>query len=201
MSSESFINRVDAGQPVEATLDAYPDWKIPCKVIAIIPTADRQKSTVKVRVGFDKLDPRILPRDGGEGGVSRDRARPPPQAVTVPKAACSQRRAGRRVGGAETARGTTARCSGGAFQRSRRSGPQRRPGWRRSRGDRSRPATPVADGFAVTRSKLHEPDERPNHSRPWSASAASSKIFRRGAEEIHVLQIWTLEVHAAISWR
>jgi HlyD family secretion protein len=59
--NESYINRVEPGQPVEATLDAYPDWKIPCKVIAIIPTADRQKSTVKVRVGFDRLDPRILP--------------------------------------------------------------------------------------------------------------------------------------------
>jgi RND family efflux transporter MFP subunit len=59
--NESFINRVEAGQPVEATLDAYAQWKIPCKVIAIIPTADRQKSTVKVRVGFEKLDPRILP--------------------------------------------------------------------------------------------------------------------------------------------
>ncbi len=59
--NESYINRVEPGQPVEATLDAYPDWKIPCKVIAIIPTADRDKSTVKVRVGFDQLDPRILP--------------------------------------------------------------------------------------------------------------------------------------------
>jgi HlyD family secretion protein len=59
--NESYINRVQAGQPVSATLDAYPDWKIPGKVIAIIPTADRDKSTVKVRVGFDKLDPRILP--------------------------------------------------------------------------------------------------------------------------------------------
>ncbi len=59
--NESYINRVEANQPVEATLDAYPEWKIPCKVIAIIPTADRDKSTVKVRVGFDKLDPRILP--------------------------------------------------------------------------------------------------------------------------------------------
>ena len=59
--NESYINRVEPGQPVEATLDAYPDWKIPCKVIAIIPTADRDKSTVKVRVGFDRLDPRILP--------------------------------------------------------------------------------------------------------------------------------------------
>ena len=59
--NESYINRVEQGQAVEATLDAYPNWKIPCKVIAIIPTADRQKSTVKVRVGFDQLDPRILP--------------------------------------------------------------------------------------------------------------------------------------------
>jgi RND family efflux transporter MFP subunit len=59
--NESYINRVEPAQPAEATLDAYPDWKIPCKVIAIIPTADRQKSTVKVRVGFNKLDPRILP--------------------------------------------------------------------------------------------------------------------------------------------
>jgi RND family efflux transporter MFP subunit len=59
--NESYINRVQPGQPVVATLDAYPDWKIPCKVIAIVPTADRQKSTVKVRVGFDQLDPRILP--------------------------------------------------------------------------------------------------------------------------------------------
>lgn len=59
--NETYINRVAANQPVEATLDAYPDWKIPCHVIAIIPTADRNKSTVRVRVGFDKLDPRILP--------------------------------------------------------------------------------------------------------------------------------------------
>ncbi|QIF02532.1 efflux RND transporter periplasmic adaptor subunit [Roseimicrobium sp. ORNL1] len=62
--SESYINRVQAGQPVEAKLDAYSDWKIPAKVIAIIPTADRQKATVKVRIGFDKLDSRILPEMG-----------------------------------------------------------------------------------------------------------------------------------------
>src|SRR5207249_8540019 len=59
--SESYINRVGPAQPVEATLDSYPSWKIPAKVIAIIPSADRQKATVKVRVGFEKLDPRILP--------------------------------------------------------------------------------------------------------------------------------------------
>jgi len=61
---ESFINRVKAGQPVIAKLDAYQDWDIPCKVTAIIPTADRQKATVKVRVAFEKLDPRILPQMG-----------------------------------------------------------------------------------------------------------------------------------------
>lgn len=59
--NESYINRVSAGQPVEATLDAYAEWKIPCHVVAIIPTADREKSTVRVRVGFDRPDPRILP--------------------------------------------------------------------------------------------------------------------------------------------
>jgi len=62
--NESYINRVEPGQEVQATLDAYPDWKIPSKVIAIIPTADRQKSTVKVRVAFNQLDPRMLPEMG-----------------------------------------------------------------------------------------------------------------------------------------
>jgi RND family efflux transporter MFP subunit len=90
--NESYINRVEPGQPVEATLDAYPDWKIPCKVIAIIPTADRQKSTVKVRVGFDKLDPRILPEmsvkvafheSATSGGLSQ-------RTVTIPKVAVHQ---------------------------------------------------------------------------------------------------------------
>lgn len=59
--NESFIQRVHAGQPVIATLDAYPDWKIPARVITTVPAADRQKATVKVRIAFDELgDPRIL---------------------------------------------------------------------------------------------------------------------------------------------
>lgn len=62
--NESYIARVIPGQPVTATFDAYPDWKIPCKVRTVIPTADRQKATVKVRISFDKLDPRILPDMG-----------------------------------------------------------------------------------------------------------------------------------------
>jgi RND family efflux transporter MFP subunit len=62
--NEAYINRVTPGQPVTATLDAYPDWPIPTHVIAIVPTADRQRATVKVRIGFEELDPRILPDMG-----------------------------------------------------------------------------------------------------------------------------------------
>ena len=62
--NEAYIQRVKPGQPVAATLDAYPDWRIPAEVIAIIPTADRQKATVKVRIGFLERDERVL-RDMG----------------------------------------------------------------------------------------------------------------------------------------
>lgn len=62
--SESYIQRVAAGQPVEAVLNAYPDWKIPASVIAIIPAADRTKATVKVRIGFGERDARIVPDMG-----------------------------------------------------------------------------------------------------------------------------------------
>ena len=62
--NENYIARVKSGQEVTAVLDAYPDWKIPCRVRTIIPTADRQKATVEVRIAFDKLDPRILPDMG-----------------------------------------------------------------------------------------------------------------------------------------
>ena len=62
--NESYIARVKPRQSVSATLDAYPDWHVPARVRTIIPTADRQKATVKVRVSFGKLDPRILPDMG-----------------------------------------------------------------------------------------------------------------------------------------
>ncbi len=62
--NESYINRVHDGQPVEAVLDAYPDWRIPAHVITAVPTADRQKATVLVRIAFDELDPRLLPDMG-----------------------------------------------------------------------------------------------------------------------------------------
>jgi RND family efflux transporter MFP subunit len=83
--NEAFIARVKPGQRVSATLDAYPDWQIPSKVRTVIPTADRQKATVKVRISFDKLDPRILPDMGVKVAFLADE---PPAAVSrvVPKA-------------------------------------------------------------------------------------------------------------------
>jgi RND family efflux transporter MFP subunit len=62
--NEAYINRVHPDQQVEAVLDAYPDWRIPAHVITAVPTADRQKATVKVRIAFDQKDQRVLPDMG-----------------------------------------------------------------------------------------------------------------------------------------
>ena len=62
--NEAYINRVSPEQPVDAVLDSYDDWTIPARVIAIIPTADRDRATVRVRIGFEALDARILPDMG-----------------------------------------------------------------------------------------------------------------------------------------
>jgi RND family efflux transporter MFP subunit len=62
--NESHIAKITPGQPADAVLDAYPEWHIPATVRTVIPTADRQKATVKVRLTFDELDPRILPDMG-----------------------------------------------------------------------------------------------------------------------------------------
>jgi RND family efflux transporter MFP subunit len=62
--NEAYINRVEPGQRVESVLNAYPEWRIPSHVIAIIPTADRSKATVKVRIGLDLKDNRIVPDMG-----------------------------------------------------------------------------------------------------------------------------------------
>jgi len=58
---ESVIQRVRPEQYVQVTLDAYPDWQIPARVIAIIPTADRKTAAVKVRIALQQQDVRILP--------------------------------------------------------------------------------------------------------------------------------------------
>jgi RND family efflux transporter MFP subunit len=85
--NEAFIGRVTAGQPVEATLNAYPDWKIPASVIAIIPSADRSKATVKVRIAIQARDPRIVPDMGvrvGFLGATPAREAAPTGGVLVP---------------------------------------------------------------------------------------------------------------------
>ena len=113
--NEAYINRVQPGQPVESVLNAYPDWKIPSHVIAIIPTADRSKATVKVRIGLDLKDNRIVPDMGVRVSFLEAAAQaseghaPPPPGVLVPVAAVrtegtqdvayvlSERRARRRI--------------------------------------------------------------------------------------------------------
>src|SRR5690606_23273738 len=95
---EAYIGRVQPAMPVEATLNAYPDWKIPAEVIAIIPTADRGKATVKVRVALKEMDPRIVPDMGVtvsflERAPEADGKEAPP-GVRVPDAAITEREGG-----------------------------------------------------------------------------------------------------------
>ncbi len=92
--SENFISRVHAGQAAAIKLNAYPDWQIPAYVIAVIPTADQSKATVKVRVGFKEKDDRVLPQMGARVSFFDDAPKPaaggpaPAQVgVTVPAAA------------------------------------------------------------------------------------------------------------------
>ena len=87
--NEAYINRVSPGQPVDAVLDSYDDWTIPARVIAIIPTADRDRATVRVRIAFDELDPRILPDMGVRVGFRSAEAEPEeaPDGLVVARAA------------------------------------------------------------------------------------------------------------------
>jgi RND family efflux transporter MFP subunit len=79
--NEAYINRVLPGQPVESVLNAYPDWRIPSHVIAIIPTADRSKATVKVRIGLDAKDERIVPDMGVRVSFLEDHKKQPAEAA------------------------------------------------------------------------------------------------------------------------
>jgi RND family efflux transporter MFP subunit len=89
--NENYINRVRPEQDVVVILNAYPEWEIPAHVITTVPTADRQKATVLVRIGFKKLDPRILPDMGVKVNFLReegDQTTPAARPVTLaPKAA------------------------------------------------------------------------------------------------------------------
>jgi RND family efflux transporter MFP subunit len=93
--NEAYIQRVSSGQGVTATLDAYPDWKIPAEVIAIIPAADRQKATVRVRIGLLERDPRVLPDMGVKVAFLEDNepaaAEQPGISILVPASAVTER--------------------------------------------------------------------------------------------------------------
>jgi RND family efflux transporter MFP subunit len=93
--NEAYINRVRPGQPVQAVLDAYPNWKIPASVIAIIPTADRSKATVKVRIALQQKDARIVPDMGVRVAFLDDQPGNDPggtvRGVRVPASAVVQR--------------------------------------------------------------------------------------------------------------
>ena len=82
--NEAYINRVRDGQRVEAVLDAYPDWKVPGHVVRIVPAADRQKATVRVRIAFEELDPRILPDMGIKVRFLEEQGAAGPAAPTLP---------------------------------------------------------------------------------------------------------------------
>src|SRR6202142_3921837 len=89
--NEAYIARVEPGQQVTAILDAYPDWEIPSRARTIIPSADRQKATVKGRISFLKLDPRILPDMGIKvtflGDEPEQKSGAPVASATVPQSA------------------------------------------------------------------------------------------------------------------
>ncbi|MEO8000996.1 MAG: efflux RND transporter periplasmic adaptor subunit, partial [Arenimonas sp.] len=91
--NEAYIGRVQPKMPVDAVLNAYPDWKIPAEVIAIIPTADRSKATVKVRIAMNSKDPRIVPDMGVRVSFleSRSADAPKPTGVWAPERAVIQK--------------------------------------------------------------------------------------------------------------
>ena len=94
--NEAFIGRVKPRQKVEAVLNAYPDWRIPAEVIAIVPTADRSKATVKVRIAFKEKDDRVVPDMGVRVSFLEERApadanAPAVVGVSVPAEAVVQR--------------------------------------------------------------------------------------------------------------
>jgi RND family efflux transporter MFP subunit len=92
--NEAYIGRIRPGMPADAVLDAYPDWKIPAHVVAIVPTADRGKATIKVRVALEKKDARVVPDMGARVSFLEQKPKTVsqvPQGVLVPASAIVQR--------------------------------------------------------------------------------------------------------------
>ena len=206
---EAFINRVQPNMPVEATLNAYPDWKIPARVIAIIPTADRSKATVKVRIGLKSSDPRILPDMGARvefleaAPTAADVAALQPR-MLVPAAAIVQTRRRRHRASCSKAtrwRNAQLRAAYRTATTSRspkawRSGdevvldPPNDLARRRARAPRGRAGEPES-----TLLRLLDMD-------PLVAIRKVSKVYERGREKVEVLHHVDLDIPSkAISWR
>ena len=177
------------GQKVEAVLDAYQDWRIPAHVITTIPTADRQKATVRVRIGFDELDPRILPDMGVKVSFLRDE----PAAGTGRAAA---RRAARAQGGDPHRGRQVDRLRGEGGPRRAPRG-QRRPRDRRPGGSALRVELPASrwssDGARAT---LKDGDKVEGAVMADALVTVRDlhKVFQRGGQRIDVLQGVNLDI-------
>ena len=152
---EAFIGRVQPKMPVEAVLNAYPDWKIPAEVIAIIPTADRGKATVKVRIALKQKDPRIVPDMGVQRQLPRSRAsRRPPRsrsrrACASPAAAIVERDGDDVVFVVDDGDARVEQRSVKLGRRHGRRPPGRCPGWRPARRVVLDPPATLQDGDKV----------------------------------------------------
>ena len=184
-------------QKTEAVLDAYPDWVIPSHVINIVPTADRQKATVRVRIGFDTLDPRILPDMGVKVSFLDDRAsRDGAQAARRdPRCAFPRRQsfatATRASSGAcRTASSSASRCAPAASATARSkccraSMPATSWSRRRSKG--------LSEGAQV-KSKRQARIGRGESWRHLVRLRGVAKDYKRGAETVHVLHALDLDI-------
>lgn len=98
--NEAYIQRVHNNMRVDAVLDAYPSWHIPAHVISVVPTANKEKATVKVRIAFDKLDARILPQMGVQVwfyAEPNSKAQVPAATISIPQTAVHGSGAGQYV--------------------------------------------------------------------------------------------------------
>jgi putative ABC transport system ATP-binding protein len=178
-------------------LDAYPDWRIPAHVIAIVPTADRQKATVRVRIAIEELDPRILPDMGVKVRFLAEPRTGPARAAlaAVPAAPWSRPTVARAVwrvidGRARRATVVAEAEEGGLRDRSS-------TGWRRAiRSSSDAPADRAGWPARAPRARHAERPTRETARRSF-ASASWYKEYRRGSDEVvHVLEGLSLDIEA-----
>ncbi len=194
--NESYINRVKPGQEVTAVLDAYPDWQIPAEVITTVPTADRQKATVLVRIGFKAARPAHPARHGREGHVPargrRGRRAPAAQPIDARAEERDSRRQrpARRLRRARRHRRAPRGPDGRHRRRPARS--PRRPARLAIASWSPRRRRCAARGIAIDRHRRSETRE-PAHalSRPIRDV---HKHFTRGSERIDVLKGVNLDI-------